>query len=76
MVAPHLEKLLDWFAHPSAYSAFRISVLLIFLEKILLVIGVKLETHRPHPPPSSRIYNTLMAPDCRVCFYAPFLFLE
>lgn len=76
MVAPHLEKLLNWFAHPSAYSAFCVSVLLIFLEKILLVIGVKLETYRPRPPPSSQIYNTLMVPDCIACFYAPFLFLE
>lgn len=51
MVAPHLEKLLNWSARPSAYSALCVSVLLIFLEKILLVIGVKLEMHRPptHP---------------------------
>lgn len=51
MVAPHLEKLLNWSARPSAYSALCVSVLLIFLEKILLVIGVKLEMHRPPPTP-------------------------
>lgn len=53
-----------------------IPVLLIFpfLEKTLLVIGVKFEMHTP--PLSSRIYNTLMAPNCIACFYAPFLFLE
>lgn len=53
-----------------------IPVLLIFpfLEKILLVIGVKFEMHTP--PLSSLIYNTLMASNCITCFYAPFLFLE
>lgn len=45
-----------------------------FLEKILLVIGVKSEMHTP--PLSSRIYTTLMVPNCIACFYAPFLFLE